>query len=55
MIEEELSEEADGVIRLHLEGFGQGLGEHEADLILLQVCDIRVLLVKQGGRRRLAR
>ena len=49
MIEEELGEEADRIIRLYLVGFGKCLGKHETDLILLKVGDIRMLLVQQGG------
>ena len=46
MIEEELGEEVDGVIRLSLVGLREGLGKDEANLVLLKVGDVRVLLVQ---------
>ena len=53
MIEEELSKEADGVVWLNLVGLRESLRQDEADLILLQVGNVRVLLVQDGRSWRL--
>ena len=55
MVEKEFGEETDRVVRLDLEGLGQGLTEDEADLVLLQVGNVRMLLVQDPPSRLLCR
>ena len=45
MIEEELGEKVNGVVGLDLVGLRKRLANDEADLVLLEVADVRVLLV----------
>ncbi len=48
MVEEEFGEEVDGVVGLGLEGLAQSLREHKADLVLLEIGNVGMLLIRGG-------
>ncbi len=50
MVKQERGEKLHWVVRLHFVGLREGLGEDEPDLVLLQVGDVAVLLVKDAAR-----
>jgi hypothetical protein len=48
VVEEVAAEESDGVVGLVLVGFGECLGEHERDVLLLEVSDLGMLLAQKS-------